>query len=222
MVGSGNAAGAETPRRLQGRPQGADATAGRETAAGARGRPRSGGQAQNQRWAAAGSAEETLQQELDDKAESVPESSMDDQTALAWKADANGGDSIRQGSQGGAGADEKGGSAVSGCDRLRGSVAESCSVSGTGTTVPRVMAAAMLMEQKLEYGKLMLPNSRPTSAMSWMCEHGWKTCLHCHPQPTHGSWIRRDDVWGIFIEILCGQGYLLEAARISWASAGSG
>ena len=28
------------------------------------------------------------------------------------------------------------------------------------------MAAAMLMEQKLEYGKLMLPNSRPTSAMA--------------------------------------------------------
>ena len=243
MVDCGNAEGAETPRQ-QGRPPGADAAAGRETAVGASGRPRSGGQAQKRTWAAARSAEETLQQELDDKAESVPESSMDDQTALAWKADANGGDSIRQGSQGGAGADEqggqrshrggkggetgrnggagadeKGGSAVSGCDRLRGSVAESCSVSAT---VPRVMAAAMLMEQKLEYGKLMLPNSRPTSAMSWMCEHGWKTCLHCHPQPTHGSWIRRDDVWGIFIEILCGQGYLLEAARISWASAGSG
>ena len=28
------------------------------------------------------------------------------------------------------------------------------------------MAAAMLMEQKLEYGKLMLPISRPTSAMA--------------------------------------------------------
>ena len=28
------------------------------------------------------------------------------------------------------------------------------------------MAAAMLMEQKLEYGKLMLPNSRLTSAMA--------------------------------------------------------
>ena len=105
---------------------------------------------------------------------------MDDQTALAWKADANGGDSIRQGSQrshragkggeagrnGGAGADEKGGSAVSGFDRLRRSVAESRSVRGAGTTVPRVMAAAMLMEQKLEYGKLMLPNSRHTSAMA--------------------------------------------------------
>ena len=114
------------------------------------------------------SAEDTLQQELDDKAESVPESNMDDQTALARKADANGGDSSRQGSPGGAGADEKGGqrshrggkggetgrnggagadekdgSAVSGCDRLRGSVAGSCSVRGTGTTVPRVMGPAL-------------------------------------------------------------------------------
>ena len=31
------------------------------------------------------------------------------------------------------------------------------------------MAAAMVLEQKLEYGKLMLANSRPTSAMADLC-----------------------------------------------------